>query len=76
MSTSIATPLAREGVERVLISIDQAAAYLGVTDRTIRNFVSRGQLRAYRVGTRLVRLDAAEVEALLRPIPAVGGDAA
>lgn len=74
MSTSITTPRAPECVERVLITIEQAAAYLGVTDRSIRNYISRGQLRAYRVGDRLVRVDARDVDAMLRPIPAAGGD--
>lgn len=52
----------------------EVAEYLNVTDRTVRNFVSRGLLPAYRVGGRVVRFDARDVEALLRPIPTVGGD--
>lgn len=55
---------------RRLLSQAQAAEYLGVTDRTIRNYVARGDLRAYRVrGSRLVRIDLAELDTLLRPIP-------
>lgn len=60
---------------RTLISQAQAAEYLGVTERTIRNYVSRGMLRGYRVGGRLVRIDQADVEQLLRPIPTAGGAA-
>lgn len=51
-----------------------AAEYAGVTDRTIRNYIARGELTGYRVGKgRLVRVDLNEVDQrLLRPIPAVG----
>ena len=56
----------------------ESAKYLGVTDRTIRNYVARGVLPARRVrGSRLIRIDRADLDALLRPIPtAGGGDAA
>jgi len=51
-----------------------AAEYLGVTDLTIRNYISRGVLPAARVrGSRLIRIDRADLEALLRPIPSAGG---
>jgi excisionase family DNA binding protein len=59
---------------RRLVSQQDAADYLGVTERTIRNYVSRGQLRAYRIGGRLVRVDQDDLDALLRPIPTVSGD--
>ncbi len=58
---------------RRLVSQQAAAEYLDVTERTIRNYVSRGQLRAYRVGGRVVRIDVDDLDALLRQIPA-GGD--
>lgn len=57
------------------LSQAEAAEYLGVTDRTIRNYIARGQLKGCRVrGSRLVRVDRAELDAMLRPIPAAGGD--
>jgi len=57
--------------QRRWLSQADAAEYLGVTDRTIRNYISRGHLRAYRVrGSRLIRIDRSELDALLRPIPA------
>lgn len=52
------------------LSQAEAAEYLGVTDRTIRNYIARGDLPGYRVrGSRLVRLRLSDVDALLRPIP-------
>lgn len=58
------------------LSQQDAASYLGVTDRTIRNYISRGELPAHRVrGSRLVRVRRRDVDALLRPIP-VGGRSA
>lgn len=52
-----------------------AADHLGVTDRTIRNYIASGRLTGYRLGGRAVRLDLNEVDDLLRPIPTVGGAA-
>ena len=48
-----------------------AADYLGVTDRSIRQMVSDGHLTAYRNGRKLVRLDLNEIDARMVPI---GGD--
>lgn len=45
-----------------LWTVNQAAEYLQVTDRTVRNFISRGQLSARRVGTRAIRVPRLEVE--------------
>lgn len=56
---------------RTSYSLAEAAQVLGVTDRTIRNYIARGSLPAYRVGDRLVRVMRADVEALFRPIPVV-----
>ena len=67
-------PQASASVPRRWLSQSEAAVYLGVTDRTIRNYVARGHLKATRVrGSRLVRIDARELDALLRPIPTAGG---
>lgn len=56
---------------RTLVPIDAAAEHLGVCTRTIRNYIAEGRLTGYRIG-RLIRLDAAEVDALAKPIPTVG----
>ncbi len=63
-----------EHLARQLITISAAAEYLGVADKTIRRRISDGSLTAYRMGSRLIRLDADEVDGLLRPVPTAGGD--
>jgi excisionase family DNA binding protein len=45
----------------------EAAKYLGVTDRTIRQMIADGRLTAYRNGPKLVRLDLNEIDAAMRP---------
>lgn len=47
--------------------IKEAAEYLGVTDRTIRQMVADGRLTGYRSGPRLVRIDLTELDAAMRP---------
>lgn len=48
----------------------KAAAYLDITDRSVRNLIARGELTGYRVaGLRAVRLDSEEVRKLLRAVP-------
>jgi excisionase family DNA binding protein len=51
-------------------SQQEAAEYLGLTDRTIRNYIRRGVLPASRVrGGRTIRIDVADLDGLLRPVP-------
>jgi excisionase family DNA binding protein len=48
------------------LSQKQVADYLGVTDRTIREYITRGDLPASRVrGSRLIRIHRDDVEALM-----------
>lgn len=47
--------------------ISEAAEYLGVTERTIRQMIADGRLTGYRCGTRLVRVDLDEVDAVMQP---------
>lgn len=68
MSTpSIARP------SRRWVSQAEAAEYLGITDRTLRRMIAAGRLPAYRLGPRLMRIDQADLDALMRPIPVGGG---
>lgn len=62
------TPTAR----RRYVKISEAAEYLQVAPRTIRQMVAEGRLTAYRNGQRLVRLDLNEIDATME---AYGGGA-
>lgn len=53
-------------------SIQGAADRLGVTERTIRRKIAAGELPAYRLGAKTIRIREADLMALLRPIPTVG----
>lgn len=48
----------------------EAAEYLGVTDRTIRQMVADGRLRAHSLGARVIRLRLDEIDAAMRPVGA------
>jgi excisionase family DNA binding protein len=51
-----------------LITIRNVCDRYGLSDKTIRRKIKAGELQAYRVGERLIKLDAAQVEAtLMRP---------
>ena len=54
---------------RRYVSIQDAAAYLGLTDAGVRKFISEGRLTGYRLGKRAIRVEMNEVEELLSPIP-------
>lgn len=56
---------------RSFITLNAAARRFDCSERTIRRMIANGELTGYRVGKRLVRVDAAEVEALARVIPTV-----
>lgn len=60
---------------RQIVGIQQAAAWAGVHPDTIRRRIAAGQLKAYRLGPRLIRVDLQEVESLMRPIPTRGENA-
>lgn len=48
-------------------TLQQAADYLGVCNRTIRQMIADGRLTGYRNGRRLVRVDLDEVDAQMKP---------
>jgi excisionase family DNA binding protein len=53
------------------VTLEKAAAYLDTTPRTVRRAIAEGRLTGYRFGKRMLRVDLNEVEAALRPVPAV-----
>jgi hypothetical protein len=46
------------------LTIQQSAETWGLHPNTIRNLITRGQLKAYRLGSRVIRIDANELNAL------------
>jgi excisionase family DNA binding protein len=52
---------------RRYVTIQEAADYLQVTDRTIRQMIADGRLTGYRAGHRLVRIDLNEIDAAMQP---------
>jgi excisionase family DNA binding protein len=52
---------------RRYVKIAEAAAYLQVTDRTVRQMIADGRLTGYRSGNRLVRVDLNEIDAAMKP---------
>ena len=52
-----------------LLSVQEAADFLGLSVSTIRRYIRDGRLPAYRVaGERLLRIKRSDLEALLDPI--------
>ena len=61
-------PVANSAIaRRRYVKIIEAAEYLQVTDRTIRQMIADGRLTGYRSGSRLIRLDLNEIDAAMRP---------
>jgi excisionase family DNA binding protein len=52
-------------------SIKAAATHGGVSTDTIRRRIASGELRAWRHGTKLIRVDLDDVEQLFRQVPTV-----
>lgn len=55
-----------------LVSLNEAAERFACSERTVRRMIAAGQLTGYRVGKRLVRVDAGELDAAMRVIPTAG----
>lgn len=56
-------------------TLADAADYLSCNERTIRRRIASGDIRAYRMGSKIIRVDLNELDASLRPIPTAGGAA-
>ncbi|MGE2718509.1 excisionase family DNA-binding protein [Mycolicibacterium celeriflavum] len=48
-------------------SVADAAEYIGVTPRTIRQMIADGRITGYRNGPRLVRVDLNEIDDAMKP---------
>lgn len=68
MSGAQRTDTRDQSVISQLISVDQAAEYLGVTSSTIRRWISDGSIRGYRVGVRFIRVHKADLDSLVTPL--------
>ena len=56
-------------------SLSAAAERYGCSIKTLRRMVGAGEVSAYRLGKRMLRVDFNEIDALMRRLPA-SGDAA
>ena len=60
-----------EKMQKELFSVQEAAKFLGISESTIRRYVSDGRLLAYRLGDeRLIRIKRQDLDKLLSPINA------
>ena len=50
------------------VTIEEAAEICSVSARTIRNWISQNQLKAYTIGKRLIRIDLDELRTLFIPM--------
>jgi excisionase family DNA binding protein len=57
-----------------LVTVQAAADHCQLHHSTIRRQISAGNLKAYRLGPRILRVDLAEVEALFQPVTTVTKD--
>jgi len=57
---------------RRYLTLSDAAGWLSLDEKTLRRWVSQGRLTAYRVGPKLIRLDADEIENMIRVVPTAG----
>jgi excisionase family DNA binding protein len=54
-------------------SVQDGAHYSGLSEKTLRRYISDGRLTGYRLGVRLLRIDLNELDQLFKPIPNAGG---
>jgi excisionase family DNA binding protein len=48
-------------------TIHQAAEYLSINERTVRDMVKSGRLTGYRNGPRIIRIDLDEIDMIMTP---------
>lgn len=69
--------IVRRGTDetRRLASISAAADYADISTRTLRRYIAEGRITGYRVGPRLVKVDLADLDRIVRPIPTASAGA-
>jgi excisionase family DNA binding protein len=55
-------------------SLAQASTYSTIPVKTLRDWISKGRLPAFRVGPRQIRVDLNDIDGLMRRIPTAGAD--
>lgn len=53
--------------QRRWASMQQCADYMGVTLRTVREWIAQGNITGYRINARVIRVDLNEVDAAFEP---------
>lgn len=69
--SSTTTPVSETEPGRRLVRLSKAAEYTDETVKTIRRRISDGTLTGFRFGPRHILVDLNEIDAALRPIPAI-----
>ncbi|KZE65742.1 hypothetical protein AWM60_10350 [Micrococcus aloeverae] len=69
-----------KNVTEAQLTIPDVARALNCSPDTVRRMIARGELRAYRYGPKLIRIDPADLAALREPVTSLAdlraGDAA
>jgi excisionase family DNA binding protein len=55
--------------QRGYVGITEAATYLDVTNKTVRKLIATGELPAYRLGAKILRIKLADLDAVCKPLP-------
>lgn len=72
-STSLAqegSPIVADAIRPTYLSLIEAADYLGITPAGVRKFIASGQLPAYRLGKRPIRIRLEDLDGMFTRIPA------
>jgi excisionase family DNA binding protein len=62
---AVAQATAAAAPPRKMLTPTQAAHYAGISPRTLRRYITEGRLIGYRLGPRVIRIDLADLDALL-----------
>lgn len=54
------------------LSLDAVAAELDISPHTVRRMIARGELKAVRVGKRVIRVRRSDLERALQPVTKAG----